>query len=103
MPPATPAATATRRRALRIHDYDLSFLNHTIQAARDARIERHRLNRGQGQRQTRCRGDCAANNPAYQSAAINFFHGRSPLLPNLHRAFVRNADAPTTGLTWPSV
>jgi hypothetical protein len=69
MPPATPAAVMTvammtRRRAPRIHDDDLSFLNHFIQAAHDARIEGHRLNRGGAQGKTRCRRHRAAQNSA---------------------------------------
>jgi hypothetical protein len=60
VPPATPAAVMTVammawRRAPRIHDHHLSFLNHSIQAARDACIEGHRLNRGRSQGKT-----CAA-------------------------------------------
>ena len=67
VPPATPAAVMTmammtRRRPPRIHDDDLSFLNHFIQAARDARIEGHRLNRGRGQSKTCCRSHGAAQN-----------------------------------------
>jgi hypothetical protein len=67
-------AMMTRRRPPRIHDDDLSFLNHFIQAARDARIEGHRLNRGRGQGNTRCRRHRAAQNSAQQSPAINRFH-----------------------------
>jgi hypothetical protein len=67
-------AMMTRRRPPRIHDDDLSFLNHFIQAARDARIEGHRLNRGRGQGNTGCRSDHAAQNFTQQSPAINRFH-----------------------------
>jgi hypothetical protein len=79
VPPATPAAVmtvarTTRERAPRIPDHHLSFLNHSIQAARDARIEGHRINRGRGQGKTRCRSHRAAQNSAEQSPAINRFH-----------------------------
>jgi hypothetical protein len=67
-------AMMTRRRAPRIHDDDLSFLNHFIQAARDACIEWHRLNRGRSQGKTCCRRHRAAQNSAQQSSAINRFH-----------------------------
>jgi hypothetical protein len=64
----------TRRRPPRIHDDDLSLLNHFIQAACDACIERHRLNRGRGQDKTCCRRRRAAQNSTQQSPAINRFH-----------------------------
>jgi hypothetical protein len=79
VPPATPAAVMTVammtwRRAPRIHDHHLSFLNHSIQAARDACIEGHRLNRGRSQGKTCRRRHRAAQNSAQQSPAINRFH-----------------------------
>jgi hypothetical protein len=67
-------AMMTRRRPPRIHDDDLSFLNRFIQAARDARIEGHRLNRGRGQGKTCCRSHRAAQNSTQQSPAISPFH-----------------------------
>jgi hypothetical protein len=70
-------AMMTRRRPPRIHDDDLSVINHSIQAARDAYIEGHRLNRGRGQGKTCCRSHRAAQNSTQQSPAINRFH---PLL-----------------------
>src|ERR1700733_341772 len=86
VPPATPAAVMTvatmpRRWAPRIQDHHLSFLNHSIQAARDACIEGHRLDRGRSQGKTCCRRHRAAQNSAQQSPAINRFHGLiSPLV-----------------------
>jgi hypothetical protein len=67
-------ARTTRKRAPRIHDHHLSFLNHFIQAARDAGIEGHRLNRGRSQGKTCCRSHRAAQNSTQQSPAINRFH-----------------------------
>jgi hypothetical protein len=67
-------ARMTRERPPRIHDDDLSFLNHFIQAAREARIEGHRLKRGRGQGKTCCRRHRAAENSTHQSPAINRFH-----------------------------
>jgi hypothetical protein len=52
-------ARTTRERPPRIHDDDLSFLNHFIQAARDARIEGHRLKRAE----VRARPAAAATAP----------------------------------------
>jgi hypothetical protein len=85
VPPATPVAVmtmarTTRKRAPRIHDHHLSFPNHFIQAARDARIEGHRLNRGRSQGKTCCCSHRAAQNSTQQSPAINRFHRLLSLL-----------------------
>src|ERR1700722_19382133 len=79
VPPATPAAVMTVammawRRAPRVHEHQPSFLNHSIQAARDSCIEGHRLNRGRSQGKTCRRRHRAAQNSAQQSSAINRFH-----------------------------
>jgi hypothetical protein len=83
------------RRAPRIHDHHLSFLNHSIQAARDACIEGHRLDRGRRQGKTCCRRHRAAQNSAQQSPAINRFHRWLSPLAGM-RAFLRAGDAPVT-------